>query len=449
MLRTHSLRDERFHSNDRGSDRRSEGQRDRDRVLYASSFRRLGGVTQVATAGERLVFHNRLTHSLEVAQVARRLAENIVKDQPDEVDSLGGIDPDVVEAAALAHDLGHPPFGHVAESKLDDLLQNARNTDGFEGNPQSFRIVTKLALRHQDFPGLNLTRATLNALLKYPWQREPGGLRERKWGAYSSEREVFEWARELGPVGAKSPEAELMDWADDIAYSVHDIDDFYRAGLIPLDRLLVDDEARGRFIESVLIRLGGDPRRDTAPSYEDLKSVFDGLTASMAVAHQQLLQPYTGIREQRASLRSLTASLIRRYITDAISLRVPQSAGQSCITITPQLQTEVDILKQLTWEYVITAPSLSTQQYGQRKLIQDLFDTLMNAISESNFDVFPPRYREFLEDTQSDSVLGNSNREYTPTVADYIAGMTEREAIELHQRLTGRALGSILDSFSS
>ena len=139
-------RDDRFHDNDRPRDRRTEGQRDRDRVLYASAFRRLGGVTQVAAAGERLVFHNRLTHTLEVAQIARRLAENTVKDQPDEVAALGGIDPDVVEASALAHDLGHPPFGHIAERVLDRLVREYGNSDGFEGNPQSFRIVTKLAL---------------------------------------------------------------------------------------------------------------------------------------------------------------------------------------------------------------------------------------------------------------------------------------------------------------
>ena len=177
----------------------------------------------MATAGERLNFHNRLTHSLEVAQIARRLAENVLETRREEAAALGGIDPDVVEAAALAHDLGHPPFGHIAEKKLDELVLDANNSDGFEGNPQSFRVVTKLALRHQDFPGLNLTRATLNALLKYPWlRRAGGGPQYRKWGAYSSEDDEFQWARTLDPssVDAKSPEAELMDWADDVAYSV-------------------------------------------------------------------------------------------------------------------------------------------------------------------------------------------------------------------------------------
>ena len=253
-------RTDRFHTSDRPADQRTESQRDRDRVLYASAFRRLGGVSQVASASERLVFHNRLTHTLEVAQIARRLAENVLRDQPDEAEALGGVDPDVVEAAALAHDLGHPPFGHVAEKRLDKLVRESSNSDGFEGNPQSFRIVTKLSLRNQDFHGLNLTRATLNAILKYPWLRGTDGApREDKWGAYSSESSEFQWARELGPKDTKSLEAELMDWADDIAYSVHDLDDFYRAGLIPLDRILTDSDEQDSFLEKALVEFRARP----------------------------------------------------------------------------------------------------------------------------------------------------------------------------------------------
>ena len=442
-------RGDRFHPNDRLPDRRTGGQRDRDRVLYASAFRRLGSVTQVAAADERLVFHNRLTHTLEVAQIARRLAENTVEDQPDAVEALGGIDPDVVEAAALAHDLGHPPFGHIAEKRLDELVRESRNSDGFEGNPQSFRIVTKLALRHKDFPGLNLTRATLNAILKYPWLRGTGGgLRERKWGAYSSESEEFEWARELGPADAKSPEAELMDWADDIAYSVHDIYDFYRAGLIPLDRLLTNSDERERFLEKALSQWADDSQYGGNPIRNESKNVLDGLFDSMQVAHQPLTRPYSGVREQRASLRSMTASLIRRYITDAISLSQSEGTGQRCVTITPEYLTEVQLLKQLTWEYVINAPGLTTQQYGQRKLIEDLFAILTDATSKSELGVFPPRFREHLEITLGSSGSEASSREVSRLIADYISGMTEREAIELHQRLTGASLGSVLDPLS-
>ena len=362
---------------------------------------------------------------------------------------MGGVDPDVVEAAALAHDLGHPPFGHIAERVLDKLVRDAGNSDGFEGNPQSFRIVTRLALRHQDFPGLNLTRATLNAILKYPWLRGTGGgLRELKWGAYSSESEEFEWARELGPTDAKSPEAELMDWADDIAYSVHDLDDFYRAGLIPLDRLLTNADERDRFLEKALDQWASAPQYYGSPNYNDMKTVFGGLFDSMQVARQSLTRPYSGVREQRASLRSMTASLIRRYITDAISLSQSEGAGQRCVTITPEYLTEVQLLKQLTWEYVINAPGLTTQQYGQRKLIEDLFEILTDAASESELGVFPPRFRELIESALSSSGTGTSSREVSRLIADYISGMTEREAIELHQRLTGASLGSVLDPFS-
>jgi dGTPase len=159
-----------------GSGARSPFQKDRDRLLYASAFQRLGSVTQVVSASEGYVFHNRLTHTLEVAQIARRLAEKLlVETDPGLVEALGGIDPEVVEAAALAHDLGHPPFGHIAEKQLDALAKKHNASDGFEGNAQSFRIVSRGAAHRTDYKGLNLTRATLNAILKYPWTRDRKG----------------------------------------------------------------------------------------------------------------------------------------------------------------------------------------------------------------------------------------------------------------------------------
>jgi len=196
---------------------RSEFQRDRDRILYASTLRRLDGVSQVVAASEGHVFHNRLTHVLKVAQIGRGVAEQVLYDAKDKglAEALGGLSLDVVESAALAHDLGHPPFGHIAEHQLDELVKKHGDTDGFEGNAQSFRIVTKLAVRSKESSGLNLTRATLNGLLKYPWFRGTGGTKhERKWGAYHAEEEDFKWVRE-GMRGdeRKSVEAELMDWA--------------------------------------------------------------------------------------------------------------------------------------------------------------------------------------------------------------------------------------------
>lgn len=139
------MRYKRFHAS-KSKDDRQESQRDRDRLLYSSAFRRLAGVTQVIAPGEGHVFHNRLTHSLKVAQIARRLAERILSKQSSLAEQLG-VDPDVCEAAALAHDLGHPPFGHVAEKELDRLVVEHGLMDGFEGNAQSFRIVNSLSVR--------------------------------------------------------------------------------------------------------------------------------------------------------------------------------------------------------------------------------------------------------------------------------------------------------------
>src|SRR5205809_376743 len=189
------LRIRRRHDNrpNAGDDYRSPSQRDRDRVLYSSSFRRLAEVTQVVAANSGYVFHNRLTHSLQVAQVGRRLAEKLNKIQPETKEF---IDPDVVEAACLAHDLGHPPFGHIAEHALNEL---ADEIGGFEGNAQSFRIVTRLASRSPNHAGLDLTAATLAAVLKYPWQRGGNPQKTNKWGAYDSETRDFEFAVQLLP----------------------------------------------------------------------------------------------------------------------------------------------------------------------------------------------------------------------------------------------------------
>jgi len=239
------------------ADQRREGQRDRDRILYSSAFKRLNGVTQVVAASEGTIFHNRLTHSLKVAQLGRRLAEHLCS-QPTErekAEAWGGLDPEVVDAAGLAHDLGHPPFGHIAEKALDHLVTRgpsarseegdeapAGNPDGFEGNAQTFRILTWLSAHNEKkYPGLNLTRATLNAVLKYPWLRDPAeapeGKRYNKYGAYRAEGSDHAFAREFHDGDVQSLEAAVMDFADGLAYSVHDLEDFVRAGLVPLSRL--------------------------------------------------------------------------------------------------------------------------------------------------------------------------------------------------------------------
>ena len=204
-VRLSSRAKRKFSEADVHGEHRTPFERDRDRLLYTEALRRLAGVTQVVRPAEGHVFHNRLTHTHEVAQLARRLAQRISRTADKELlEELGGLDPEVAEAAALAHDLGHPPFGHVAETELDRLIiaaleessatkKGGMQVAGFEGNAQSFRIVTKLAIRSFDGFGLNLTRATLNGLLKYPWQKSSSAPKRHKYGVYPSEVDFFRW----------------------------------------------------------------------------------------------------------------------------------------------------------------------------------------------------------------------------------------------------------------
>jgi len=380
-------REDRFYP-DKSQDNRLAFQRDRDRILYTTSFRRLARVTQVVSSDEGHVFHNRLTHSLQVAQVGRRIAEKLKR----EAQSLNfatsvNIDPDVVEAACLAHDIGHPPFGHIAERELDAIARLRGLSDGFEGNAQSFRIVTRLAMGSTDY-GLNLTRATLNAILKYPWRHGENQEKPDKWGCYEDDEELFSWARRLGPgSNTQSDEARLMDWSDDVTYSVRDVDDFYRAGVIPLDRLVVDSEERERFYKGVFARRKEKLPRNMNELY--LRGAFDSLMGVLNVR-----EPYTPTREGRVRLRRVTSTLIRNFVN---AVRWDVSVNPPRIAIEDRQRAEIFMLKQLTWHYVIKNPALATQQHGQKLIIRQLFNAFYKAGTRKdlNIDFFPISFRTF------------------------------------------------------
>jgi dGTPase len=416
---------DRFHE-EVGQDNREAAQRDRDRILYTSAFQRLAEVTQVLSPDEGHVFHNRLTHSLKVAQVARRLAE-LLKQSKGALSQGLNVDPDVAETAALSHDLGHPPFGHIAEEELDSfLVEDAKAPGGFDGNAQSFRIVNRLALRCGEYVGLNLTRATCNGILKYPWERAIDGKRHKKWGAYTQELDQFKWARRLSSGDERSAEAEIMDWADDVTYAVHDVNDFYRAGLIPLDRLAVTARERQSFYDDVF-------QRGDYPPYSrpELEEAFEKFCSFLPFT-----EPYAGTNRHRSELRSLSAGMISMYVRGGLEIPNNQS-GDRVLRVNPEHEKAVIMLKELTWHYVILRPSLATQQHGQRLVIQTLCSIFMDAaLTKKRRVLFPFAFQDLLEQA------GNNTPALARIVCDYIAGMTEKQAVALHLKLTGVSPGS-------
>ena len=348
---------------------------------------------------------------------------------------MGGLDPDAAEAAALAHDLGHPPFGHIAEYELDSLTRKAGLRDGFNGNAQSFRIVTKLAVGDpvdRDDPsrlirGLNLTRATLDGILKYPWIHGSNSHERRKWGAYETERGQFNWVRKGQRARSlrKCAVAELMDWSDDITYAVHDLVDFYRAGQIPLDRLADKRNASERklFFDGVFVR-----RPKLLPRKGQLERAFQGILDFFPIDRR-----YDGSLAQRSGLWHFTTVLISAFV-EAISVARPKTWSNGLVDIKSREKDEITILKELTWHYVILNHDLSTVQHGQREAVRTVFKTMLNASEDKKkWSLFPLEYQEELGRVRANS------RETKRTVTDFVAGMTDREVKSFYHSLRGRA----------
>lgn len=429
----------RLHADGQKVDQRDPGQRDRDRVLYTYALRRLAGVTQVVGAVEGHLFHNRLTHTLEVAQIARRLAEKLSDEQPALAKQLGGINADVVEAAALAHDLGHPPFGHVAEHELDLLARQHGDPDGFEGNAQSFRILTRLAAHSYEYQGINLCRKTLNAVLKYPWLRDlrnRRGKKYKKFGAYRSEEIEWRFARAgFGRSDAQSIEAAIMDHADAVAYSVHDLDDFFRAGLVSVDHLKNSGEQFDAFL-SRWVSTGKVTAKEVARARSGLRNLLEDSF--------YLGERYTGTFLQRAELRTVTSNLIRDYVY-AASLEAP-SPGGSGLRIDPAKALEMKFLQRIVWDFVISNPRLATQQHGQRRVIRSLFEMYLAAITQRDPDLLPALFH-----TELEGLGARPKRARKPTRAeirlavDVVASFTDNQAMLLNRRLTGVTTGSVAD----
>ncbi|MFA7340239.1 MAG: dNTP triphosphohydrolase [Candidatus Obscuribacterales bacterium] len=424
---------------DKVSDFRTPTQIDRDRLLYCRSFARLAEITQVIPADNGYVFHNRLTHSLKVAQLARRIAEKL-KAAGGECEEYGGLDVDAAEAAGLAHDLGHPPFGHIAEEEINDRMIEHGLAEGFEGNAQSFRLVSRLSVsdvnpeaeRSGAGLGLNLTRVTLNGILKYPWLHEKGP-KANKWGAYKSDSELFNFAREHFQHGehTQSLEAAVMDIADDITYASHDLIDFYCAGKIPLERLATGSRELSNFFDEVVAR---NPDKnefnDRAKMEESLINIIDIFPKSSR---------YLGSTQQDVNLWQALTVLISRYVND-IELKEPEKGKPLVGFASPDLLLEIAMLKQLTWHYVILNTELATVQFGQRRMIATLFDILFDAAEKGtrkafHWKLFPRRFEELL------LASSGTRDECARVTADYVSSMTEKEVADLYVILKERRHG--------
>lgn len=487
---THNQRIERRQSISEGHFR-SPARRDRDRIRYTRHFRRLSGVTQVVRSNEDQLYHNRLTHSMKVGQVASALARIfLIREEIDPENSTGNrlgevnypeksslatsLDPYVVEAAAHAHDMGHPPFGHRGEMVLDRLVDEASDGEaGFEGNAQSFRIITSLSSRSPDY-GCNLTRATLNATLKYPWDRGDPRAKNSdgepdKWGYYTdpgtADQDIFDWVR--GPINNRNSEkvleAQIMDWADDVTYAVHDLQDFFRSGLIPLDELfreaigkagsedprleefaLSTEEELGDFESYLTHETSVDTSSfDLSQFFTDIVQIFDGDPKS-------LLTPFGNTDEEQRDLKLFTSMLVGRYMEAKRSnnpkhVRLQQDGDFYNLEITPKYEDQVETLKTLTEYYVISNPVLMQQQEGQEEILENLFCKLISQAEStkgSNFpsSAIPSPYRERIKQA------GHTNTPLYRIVADLIASLTEKQAVSLHERLYGWSPGSVQNS---
>lgn len=422
------------------SDTRSPFRHDRDRILYSPEFRRLSGITQVISPLGHYVTHNRLTHTLEVAQIAKATAEVLLQrgDSTELLDKAGGLDADVVEAAALAHDIGHPPFGHVTEEALKKKLRD-EGFAGFEGNAQSFRVLTELSVHDTIYPGLNLTRATLSAVSKYPWLEEREGKAAEKWGVYSEQGDDFRFSREHLPSRWRIPpqqpsteyrtlEAEIMDWADDVAYAVHDLEDFYKAGLIPLDKLRASNREREQFIE---YRVKND---DFALKNQD---EYSEIAETLLHRNSPFLDAFNGSKYSRAYLQRFSSGKVGEYIVEPELVEADNKRGWN-LQIWTRARVEVNILKGLLWYYVIDSPSMISTRTGYQNMISGLFDILISSDTGNGHSIYPKYFQERVE---KDMSKPNVYR----TAADFITNLTEPQVSDLYRRLTGTSIGDPLD----
>ncbi|MEY4349579.1 MAG: hypothetical protein RL719_876 [Actinomycetota bacterium] len=400
-----------------GTERRSEFARDRARVLHSSALRRLGAKTQVLEPASGDFARTRLTHSLEVAQVGREMAVDL------------GLSPDVVDMACLAHDLGHPPFGHNGEKALNDWAQGF---GGFEGNAQTLRLLTRLEPKNFSSDGksygLNLTRASLDAACKYPWSlaeavTEDGGGRSFKFGVYDDDMEVFNWLRLGSPGMRKCIEAQVMDFSDDVAYSVHDFEDAIVSGFVDLGAI-ADPSQRAFLLGEI---------KNWAGSALSLEALDEGLHRLQANVYWPTA--FDGSQQALGALKNLTSALIGSFVSRATDLTLEASDSAKMTRYGSNLQVgttvlaEIAVLKGLVSSFLMSHESRRPFYEWQRALLAELADALL----AKNGQWLDPQCT--VAWTQA-----STEAQQRRVVVDQVALLTDQAALALHDKIVTRGL---------
>jgi dGTPase len=381
---------------------RTEFARDRARIIHSFALRRLAAKTQVAVPWATDFPRTRLSHSLECAQVGRELGAAL------------GADPDLMEGACLAHDLGHPPFGHNGEMALNQV---AKSCGGFEGNAQSIRLLIRLeaktVLPDGKSIGLNLTRASLDAATKYPWSRDKDS---EKFGVYEDDLDIFNWYRQGAKPGVTSMEAQIMDWSDDVAYSVHDLEDSLVTGQVKLDQLSSDLQSLYKVAKADYL-----PDISEAEIENALKSL------------QQLScwpKNYDGSHSSLGRLKDLASQLIGRF-AQSVEVATQEKYGDGDLTrynanlVVPRAQrVEVALLKSIAGHYVINAEASQVRYAEQQKLLTELVEAILESAPKT-LESF------FLQDWQN----AQTDQMRLRVVIDQVASLTDPGAKALHKRL--------------
>ncbi|WP_315216739.1 deoxyguanosinetriphosphate triphosphohydrolase [Actinomyces dentalis] len=414
LVRYHERDVERFVVEPAKNPQRTPFERDRARVLHSSALRRLGAKTQVLGPGSDDFVRTRLTHSLEVAQVGRSLGQAL------------GCDPDVVDTACLAHDLGHPPYGHNGEKALDVI---AAPIGGFEGNAQTLRLLTRLEPKTLTpsgrSVGLNLTRASLDAVAKYPWTRGggpggPQGRSARKYGCYDDDLPIFEWMRDGAPAARRCLEAQIMDLSDDVGYSVHDVEDAIALGRMDPALLRRPGEA-GAVVEATLDWYGREA--DAA----GLEAAWQRLTALPC-----WIGSYTGSLADAAALKNLTSQLIGRFVSAVADAtrrafgRGPLTRYDADLVIPEDTAAEILVLKGAAVRYVMAPREHEPVYLRQRTELFDLADALVGSGDRHLEPIFADAWRRAEDDAGR-----------LRAVVDQIASLTDTSARTWHARLCG------------